>query len=199
MNRGFRNCYQFVGKKDYESEALKWGYLSSHLRICGMKVGVGASVYTDALEVIQKKENFFVISSNGDDLFERNSFPVERVYTPQGSFRKFQCSKPCSQESWWDATDQIVQMSEHVDRETQLLKDESLIPKCAKCNGNVTVNLRGGSYFLETPQGPNRKRYENFVQHLVYNNSKVLILDVGSGFNTPTVIRFRFVQAFRTS
>lgn len=54
-------------------------------------------VYGDLIDIIKNKEHF-VLTSNVDGMFERNSLDPSKVYTVQGDMQYIQCLKPCSKQ-----------------------------------------------------------------------------------------------------
>lgn len=71
----------------------------------------------------------------------------------------------------------------------------TLIPSCPNCGGEVFLNVRGGDWFLETPQAGQRIRYHAQISAQLEAarsaaGRKVLLLELGAGFNTPSVVRW---------
>ena len=54
-------------------------------------------VYSDLIDIVKSKEHF-VLTSNVDGMFERNSLDPSKVYTTQGDMQYIQCFKPCTKE-----------------------------------------------------------------------------------------------------
>jgi len=189
VKRGYRIPYEFVGKSDWESPELLWGYLSTFVNLTRFNLPK-AKVYSDLYDIIKSKD-YFIITSNADGMFEVNGYDLDRVYTPQGDFKYIQCKKPCSKTAYWPSKSIIENLANHVDRETQLLTDSSLLPKCPHCGGPATMNVRGGNYFLETPHEAQLQNFNNWVKSAITQKVKLVIIEIGAGFNTPTVIRHR--------
>jgi hypothetical protein len=49
--------------------------------------------------------------------------------------------------------------------------------------------VRGGDYFMEQPHAQGALNFSEFIKSS--KNKKLLILEFGAGFNTPSVIRWR--------
>jgi NAD-dependent SIR2 family protein deacetylase len=64
------------------------------------------------------------------------------------------------------------------------------IPLCPKCGDFLMPNLRCDSAFVETPHLENADPYRNFIQNS--SNKKLVLLELGVGFNTPVIIRYPF-------
>ncbi|KAI8808190.1 appr-1-p processing enzyme family protein [Cladochytrium replicatum] len=213
-SRGFRRMYEFIGFTDWTPE-LQWGYLLSQVKLARFEWPV-SEVYGKLLE-IQKSvsqrarydtnesangrdsDGSFCITTNADGMFGRNGFPLSRIYTPQGDYARMQCLKMCTPQSEFPTLDYInAAIPHHLDPQTQELTDPSVIPRCRVCNGPVFMNVRGGSWFNERPHLSQRKKFSDWVSETVSGNyaspsqnggPRLVILEIGVGFNTPGVIR----------
>lgn len=66
-----------------------------------------------------------------------------------------------------------------------------LVPICPVCKGKMEVNLRKDAFFVEDDNW--HKLNHNYEQFVNENKDKKLILiELGVGFNTPGIIRFPF-------
>ncbi|MGC4122521.1 MAG: hypothetical protein QM765_49680 [Myxococcales bacterium] len=79
-----------------------------------------------------------------------------------------------------------------IDLTTEELTDPALVPRCPRCGGEAMLNVRGGDWFLETPYEPQGERFVAWAREA--SKGRLLVLDVGSGFNTSTVVRW-FVES----
>jgi len=65
------------------------------------------------------------------------------------------------------------------------------VPKCPKCGGPMVPNIRCDEYFVEDE---NFKRgsinYMKFLEKI--EGKRVVLFELGVGFNTPVIIRFPF-------
>ena len=65
------------------------------------------------------------------------------------------------------------------------------VPKCPKCGGKMFCNIRCDEYFVEGEVFKNgQKNYSEFLEKI--QGKKVVLLELGVGFNTPVIIRFPF-------
>lgn len=68
-----------------------------------------------------------------------------------------------------------------------------LVPKCPVCGENMDVNLRKDAFFVQDDNWYKQdKRYEEFIDNA--KDKKVVLLELGVGFNTPGIIRIPFEQ-----
>ena len=66
-----------------------------------------------------------------------------------------------------------------------------LVPVCPVCGGPMEINFRKDRYFVEDERWHARANdYYNFLEKA--QDKKLVLLEYGVGFNTPTIIRFPF-------
>ncbi|KAJ7236873.1 hypothetical protein B0H12DRAFT_122787 [Mycena haematopus] len=141
------------------------------------------------------KDSSFVITSNADNLFVQSGFEPTRIYTPQGTYTLLQCMQPCAPDAYFSIQPFIDRALPHLDRATMRFPGaafEEARPRCPRCGStNVFLNVRAASWFLETPQAVARAAYEAFVAWCLEDGKRqVVLLELGCGFNTPSVIRW---------
>lgn len=136
------------------------------------------------------------MTSNADGLFVQSGFDPTRVYTPQGTYARFQCLTPCTPDSNFDAAPHVAAAMPHLDLHDPRIPEnmQDLIPRCERCGGRVFLNVRGGDWFLDGPYVAAGERYDAVVAEMLANAQEtggtVLVLELGAGFNTPSVIRY---------
>jgi len=188
VKRGFQYPYQMVGKRDWEP-ALQWGYLAAHVLLVRWTLPPH-KVYADLLGLVKDKKHF-VLTSNVDGMFERNGFDPKRIYTIQGDFQFMQCLQPCTRQVW-PAKSVLERVQPAIDKATQEVSDPALVPKCPNCGGRAMMNVRGGDWFIEDHYAEQQQRMQQFIAEGSKPGNKLVLLEIGVGFNTPTVIRHRF-------
>ena len=66
-----------------------------------------------------------------------------------------------------------------------------LVPKCPVCGGDMEVNIRKDAFFVQDDAWyAANEKYEKFYDKACKTNT--VLLELGVGFNTPTIIRFPF-------
>ena len=75
---------------------------------------------------------------------------------------------------------------------TYELQDDSLLPTCPNCGRPLFMNVRAAHWFLEAPYRGQAKRLAQWLSGLDERN--LLIIEIGAGFNTPSVIRWPMEQ-----
>ncbi len=192
LQYGFRAQYEFIGFSDWTPD-LQWGYWAAHVDFVRFRSSQ-APVY----ELLKSKanhlpaENTFVMTSNVDAMFERNGFDSERIFTPQGDYALLQCTTPCTREVWpWK--DQVDLIKAATDPKTQRLTDLSLVPSCPNCGGTVFPNVRADHSFIFDHYRDAGERLEQWFDRA--RDGRGVVIEVGAGFNTPSVIRWPGEQA----
>jgi len=188
VRRGLKAAYEMIGYSDL-SEAAYWGFWAVH--VTQMRFEDGRSpVYEGLLRLVSGKD-CFVLTSNVDALFVRNGFDPDRVWSIQGDYAFMQCLRPCTREVW-PSGPAIQRALGAIDPASQEVADPNCIPRCLRCGGHVFFNVRGGAWFIEEPYYPQMERWRAWLGGK--SNERLLLLDIGSGYNTPGVVRWPMEQ-----
>ena len=147
VKKGFSMQYQLMGYTGW-SEAEKWEYYTVHLNYVYFQQTTNP-LYRQLREIVGDKD-YFVMTSNVDELFHKNGFDRERIYSPQGSYGKIQCTVPCS-DTLWDIKPYFEKMRQALHPTEQYFTDPTCIPKCPNCGGSMFINARVDSSFIEKP------------------------------------------------
>jgi hypothetical protein len=94
-----------------------------------------------------------------------------------------------SEAEFWASAPFLQRALAAIDPVTQEVADPACVPRCINCGGNVFMNVRGGDGFLEEPSRPQRERGRPWFGGIPHGE-RLLLLDIGSGFNTPSVVRW---------
>ncbi|GAA6005235.1 uncharacterized protein JCM10292_005352 [Rhodotorula paludigena] len=200
-----RCLYHTIGH-DWEDPLVKWAFLLLHgYRVQTWSFPRPTSLYASLLRFATSRPNGYAVrSSNADGLFLSSGFDADRVWTPQGTYDTFQCLSPsCAARHpsrtarIWPSFAACARAAEVVDRNEMRIPPEradELIPRCPSCGGqDVFFNVRGGDWFIERPAEETR-RHQQQVDELVSRarekGGHVLLLELGAGFNTPSVVRW---------
>ncbi|KAI5812023.1 putative phosphatase like proteins to the carbon terminal domain of histone macroH2A1, partial [Pyronema omphalodes] len=189
--RGISCLYEIIGHK-FASAMDQWGYFFSHIStICNWPLKA-SSVYDDLLSLTFRfdHDKYFVRTSNADGLFSRHGFDPERISTPQGDYRFIQCVANCRPDAVFPSDTFLQQARAHLDVEQQIMHSEEGVPLCPYCGGDMFLCVRADGTFNDYPfQGGNR-RYQQFLNNIKGEGQKLVVLEIGSGWNTPGVIRW---------
>lgn len=184
-----------AGFYPYPSEEAYWGYWSKQ----AMKAGIEADytkLHKVLLDMVSDKK-VFVLSTNADGRFVKAGLSEDKIFCTQGDYFHIQCAKGCHKKIY-DAVELFKQMDKA--REDCMIPRE-MVPKCPVCGGRMNMNLRCDQFFVEDEswyQAENR--FLDFLQETIEaanEGKKVVLLELGVGFNTPTIIRFPFEKMMR--
>jgi NAD-dependent SIR2 family protein deacetylase len=185
--RGFRACYELIGRHDLPAP-LFWGYWAVHVKLARFTPHV-ASVY-EALRRLTADKDVFVMTSNVEGLFKRHGFEADRIWTGQGDFAHMHCTEqrlPSCAGSVWPSEPIVESLLERLDPITQEV-NPSTVPTCPACGGSVFFNVREDATFVETPYLDQAERCVGWIDSAM--NDPLFVLEIGAGFNTPSVIRY---------
>lgn len=179
-----------AGFYPFPTEEAKWGYWSKHVWL--NRIEPDALPLYRAVHALVKEKPHFVLTTNVDHQFWKAGFLDENIFATQGDYGKIQCRKGCHQKTY-DAIDMFTQM--HQARKDCLIPSY-MVPKCPVCGGDMAMHLRCDQYFVEDEHWNEAAgRYASFLK--AHKKDKVALLELGVGFNTPTIIRFPFEQMMR--
>ena len=182
---GYEDMYA-GGFYPYETPEEMWAYWSRYIFI-NRYMDAPKPVYENLLALVKDKD-YFVITTNVDHCFQKAGFDKARLFYTQGDYGLFQCSVPCTAVTY-DNEEMVRNMME---QQSNMRIPSELIPKCPNCGKPLTMNLRSDDKFVED-EGWHRAA-ERYNQFLRTRSGKVLFLELGVGYNTPSIIKFPFWQ-----
>ena len=186
---GMKDMYS-AGFYPFPSEEARWGYWSKHAYINGIEPE-GLPLYKKVFEMVKDKD-YFVLTTNVDNQFRKAGFDEDRIFATQGEYRLIQCMKGCHKKTY-DATEIFNQMNQ---ARKNCVIPTYMVPKCPVCGGPMAMNLRCYRYFVEDEAWNEAgDRFEKYIRNIKHKN--VVLLELGVGFNTPTIIRFPFEKMVR--
>lgn len=163
-----------------------WAFWSIHLNDLYYQIDT-LEIYKDLYDIIKDKD-YFVYTTNADEQFDKAGFSKDRFYYCQGSFKYFQCSNKCTDDVY-DNKEIIENILKNMDYDT--LKARMCdIPHCPKCGSLMTMNLRIDDLFAEYVNYITKPLYIKWLKE--HKNKKLLLLELGVGFNTPILIKYPF-------
>ena len=181
---GFTDMYS-AGFYNFPTLEEYWAYFSLYVYINRYDIEENET-YLNLYNIVKNK-NYFVITTNVDGRFADSKFDKDKIFAVQGDFSLFQCSKPCRQETFYNEK----YIREMIKYKKEMKIPTELIPKCPYCGRNMSMNLRVDSTFVQDKNWDKQKsKYEEFLK--ISNDSKILFLELGVGFNTPSIIKYNF-------
>ena len=149
-----------------------------------------------------KGKDYFVLTTNVDHCFQKAGFDKHRLFYTQGDYGLFQCSRSCQPVTYNNEKiirQMVLSQGFKILEDNTLLPPASpkmtipsnLVPRCPHCGKPLTMNLRADSTFVED-EGWHQaaERYSEFLQR--HQPTKVLFLELGTGYNTPGIIKYPF-------
>ena len=197
----FRDMYS-GGFFPYETLNEHWAYWSRYIYI-NRYMNPPKPLYQELYGLVKDKD-YFVITTNVDHCFQKAGFDKRRLFYTQGDYGLFQCSEPCHKETY-DNAESICKMLKAqgwqigADNSLYLPDDitakmtvpDDLIPCCPKCNKPMSMNLRADDTFVQDEGWYKAAgQYELFLRQ--HKNTKTLFLELGVGYNTPSIIKYPF-------
>ena len=181
---GFSDMYS-GGFYPYETPEEYWAYWSRYIFLNRYQ-NASKPVYERLLSLVQGRD-YFVITTNVDHCFQKAGFDKKRLFYTQGDYGLFQCSAPCCRETF----DNEAAVREMVKRQDRMKIPTELVPVCPHCGRLMTMNLRCDDTFVEDEGWYSAaERYENFLRTRA--GAMVLFLELGVGYNTPSIIKYPF-------
>ena len=126
-----------------------------------------------AYEVLGKlleDKDYFIVTTNTDAAVYDSCLENDRIVSPCGNETWRQCSKACTKDIW----------------EPGEIPDDI----CPPCGAPLTGNTREADTYIEEGYMPQWKKYTGWLTMTI--NRELLVLELGEGFQTPTVIRWPF-------
>ena len=160
-----------------------WAYWSRYIWINRYRDPPGP-VYQDLLELVREKA-YFVLTTNVDHCFQRAGFDKSLLFYTQGDYGLWQCAAPCHEKTY-DNEGSVRRM---VGEQKNMRVPSGLAPRCPRCGGPMTMNLRCDDSFVQDEGWyAARDRYLAFLRR--YAGAHVLFWELGVGGNTPGIIRY---------
>ncbi len=183
---GFHDMYS-GGFYPYRTQEEFWAFWSRSI-LANRYEPIPTPLYEELLSLVSGKD-YFVLTTNVDHCFQRAGFDKKRLFYTQGDYGLFQCSVPCHARTY-DNEERVRQM---VKEQKDGAIPTALIPKCPRCGRPMTTNLRIDDRFVEDGGWQDAAgRYADFVR--TRRGQRMLLLELGVGYNTPGIIKFPFWQ-----
>lgn len=124
----------------------------------------------EALYDLIKEKDYYIVTTLTDGAVYEMPFDKNRIVAPCGNIHWRQCSKACIKDIW----------------------EESEVPDdvCPHCKAPLTGNTIKAETYIEEGYLPRWKDYMKWQTGTI--NRSLVILELGEGFATPTVMRWPF-------
>lgn len=179
-----------AGFYPFPDEESRWGYWCRHALLGGADLDV-TPLHKTLLDALAGKK-IFLLSTNVDNQFSKAGMDPDLIFATQGSYERIQCMRGCHPKTY-DAVELFRQMDR--ERVNGRVPTE-LVPKCPVCGGPMAMNLRSDNYFVQDEDWyAAEDRFGRFLSEC--QDGMTVLLELGVGFNTPTIIRFPFEKLIR--
>jgi len=124
----------------------------------------------EALYDLIKEKDYYIVTTLTDGAIYEMPFDKNRIVAPCGNIHWRQCSKACTKDIW----------------------EEGEVPDdiCPHCKAPLTGNTLKAETYIEEGYLPRWKDYMKWQTGTI--NRSLVILELGEGFSTPTVMRWPF-------
>ena len=124
----------------------------------------------EALYDLIKEKDYYIVTTLTDGAVYEMPFDKNRIVAPCGNIHWRQCSKACTKDIW----------------------EEGEVPDdiCPHCKAPLTGNTLKAETYIEEGYLPRWKDYMKWQAGTI--NRSLVILELGEGFATPTVMRWPF-------
>lgn len=175
----------------FPSEEERWAYWAKHVDFARLKPD-GLPLYRELFELVINKE-YFIITTNVDGQFPKAGFSPDRLFEMQGDYAYIQCSRGCHPKRYYSG-DLMRKMVANI---KDCKVPSELVPSCPVCGGLMDINIRKDQYFVQDDHWHEQaQRYKEVIKSL--GTKRWVLLEIGVGFNTPTIIRFPFEEFSRS-
>lgn len=169
----------------FKTQEEKWAFFAKMINLNRYNEKP-LKLYQMLYEIIKKKD-YFVLSTNVDGQFYNSGFDIKKVFEVQGDYAYLQCQNACHDKLYYNK--EIVK--KWIDSTKNCKIPLNLVKKCPVCGGNMEMNLRKDENFVQDKNWYKQyDRYKKFLSKI--KNKKVVLLEIGVGFNTPGIIRIPF-------
>lgn len=131
-----------------------------------------------------KDKNYFIVSTNVDDVIYESKLDSDRIVTPCGSIHQFVCNE-CKKDIFSFEGEKVIQNKERVDNQKNVEMEKM---HCPICNRIMRPNMVFEEYYDEKGYLEKWNKYTRWLQGTV--NKNLCILELGVGLGYPTVIRW---------
>ena len=129
--------------------------------------------------VKEKKDNYFIYTSNVDGQFQKAGFDNDKIYEVHGSIHHLQCSQRCS-DNIWAASDEYID----VDMDKFEAKN---IPLCENCGEVARPNILMFGDWNWNGKRATKQEHRYMIWRKQNNNKKIAIIEIGAGTSIPTI------------
>ena len=144
------------------------------------------------------KNNYFVVTTCFDDIITYSDFDKDRMVAPCGTLKFMKCDRGCFKhvydtEMVFDNINSILckhYTDGYNDKDNMYQELIEAMPQCPMCKQVMSINIVKTNNYSEEGYRESWDSYMSWLQKTL--NRKLVMLELGEGFDTPTVIRWPF-------
>ncbi len=189
----------------FESREERWAYWSRWAWV-NRYMDIPGDTLKNLKALLEKKDDWFILTTNIDHSFRRSGFPKDRTCYTQGDLGLFQCSVPCHTDTCdnYEAVRRMIEAQGYVpnkvgyldvppDGKIRMTVPTDLIPHCQRCGAEMDFNLFWDERFVrDSGWHTAHDRYVSWTE--AHRTGKILYFELGVGYNSPGVIKVPFWQ-----
>lgn len=144
------------------------------------------------------KNNYFVVTTCFDDIITYSSFDKDRMVAPCGTLNLMKCDRGCFKhvyetEKVYENISEILNKyykDGYIEKDKMFEELREAMPQCPMCKEVMSANIVKSNNYSEEGYRGQWDSYMSWLQKTL--NRKLVMLELGEGFETPTVIRWPF-------
>lgn len=138
----------------------------------------------------QKNENndYFIFTSNVDNVLQRTGFDESKMYEKQGSYAFLQCKQGSAcNNSTWLAQPVLSAFENEINPVTfEIPKNlQHLIPKCPNCSRPAYHNAHADDFWISTRYEQQELRFRNWLK--ANESKRLVVIELGCGERLPFI------------
>lgn len=166
----------------YNTYEEQWGYYTKY--IDQMYQEPAGKCYHDLKHILNDKP-YFILTTNVDIQLPK-VFSEDIYWHYQGDFRYLQCRQPCC--------DELFESKPYVDEMKSSMHDlkvsSSTLPRCPYCHRVMVPWVQDDTFMYPKSWYIQQEKYQRFIK--TYRDKKLVLLELGVGDMTPSIIKFPF-------
>lgn len=155
-------------------------------------------LYNELANYLEKneKKNYFVVTTCNDDIITKSLFDRERMVAPCGTLEYMKCDTGCfkhvyeTKEVYDNIYSILTRYLKDVNMDDMWKELKNAMPQCPMCKQVMSINMVKTNNYSAEGYRETWDSYMSWLQRTL--NRRLIMMELGEGFDTPTVIRWPF-------
>lgn len=163
-----------------EQPELAWGFIGTRMeKYDRTPPHTGFNILNEMLD----GKEYFIITSNIDEHFQRAGFNPDRIFEFHGSIYNTQCMHHLECEVW---------LTPYIKLEPDGITASPPFPVCPVCSSECRPNIHlfDDDLFSPAISGDQQFRYMEWREYINSNCDNIVALEIGAGETLPTIRRY---------